>query len=176
MLHIILKFDLLLWFIINNCVSDRLTVERSVCWRVSPKSVGPIICPPCAISYKSFPRPNNFISFHCCLFIPLLNLSITQEGFTKIKQWYKNSTREDWQPSTPKNILETSIALWRRAGVNFLFTCMLLSEPTCSKNYRIRVEKCTKLHQSKYGAVFLRQFKVIFGAPTMHNSLPFVEL
>ena len=50
MLHLILRFVSLLRFIIKKHVSDRqattiLFVERSVCWRVGPKSVGLIICP-----------------------------------------------------------------------------------------------------------------------------------
>ena len=42
------EIRLLLWFIIKKtCIGPKtiLSVERSVCWRVVPKSVGPIICP-----------------------------------------------------------------------------------------------------------------------------------
>ena len=42
----------------KTCIGPKtiLSVERSVCWRVGPKSVGPIICPPLdPIEKYSFP-------------------------------------------------------------------------------------------------------------------------
>ena len=48
MLHVILRFVYLLWFIIKKRASDRKPfdpLKRSVSWRVGPKSVDPIIFP-----------------------------------------------------------------------------------------------------------------------------------